>query len=236
VTTELILDVRGLSDAVAQFGWAVTPPAIGAATLAALRNELAGVAPEGSGGARNLLERPRIRALAASLSMRRVASAVLGPSCYAVRAIYFDKTPAANWKVIWHQDLTIATRERAEVEGYGPWTVKEGVPHVQPPASVLEGMLAVRLHLDPCGADNGPVRVLDGSHRLGRLSAERIEDLRRTASARDCLVDQGGVLAFRPLIVHSSGPATVASHRRVIHIEYASEQLPPPLEWHRRVA
>ena len=37
--------------------------------------------------------------------MWSLASAVLGASCAAVRAIVFDKTPTANWKVSWHQDL-----------------------------------------------------------------------------------------------------------------------------------
>ena len=96
-----------------------------------------------------------------------------------VRAILFDKTPSANWKVVWHQDLTIAVRERGVVSGFGPWSEKEGVVHVQPPIELLERMLAVRVHLDDCGADNGPVRVLPASHRVGRLSGEAIDEWRK---------------------------------------------------------
>jgi ectoine hydroxylase-related dioxygenase (phytanoyl-CoA dioxygenase family) len=108
--------------------------------------------------------------------------------------------------------------------------------HVQPPVAVLEQMLAVRIHLDRCGPDNGPVRVIDGSHRHGRLSATQIDMLRRSEVERDCLVEQGAVLAFRPLILHASSPAITPAHRRVIHIEYAAHDLPTPLEWHDRVA
>ena len=53
-----------------------------------------------------------------------------------VRGIYFDKRPGTNWLVAWHQDLTLALKERSEVPGWGPWSVKDGVPHVQPPVDV----------------------------------------------------------------------------------------------------
>ena len=72
-----------------------------------------------------------------------------------MRGLYFDKLPEANWKVPWHQDLSIAVRARLDVEGFGPWTEKAGVLHAQAPAAVLERMLAVRVHLDDCGRENG---------------------------------------------------------------------------------
>lgn len=115
---------------------------------------------------RNLLEVvPDVAALARSAKVRALVEPVLGPDSFAVRGILFDKTPDANWKVAWHQDLTIAVRERREVEGFGPWSEKAGIVHVQPPAAVLERMVTVRLHLDPCGPENGPVQLIPGSHR-----------------------------------------------------------------------
>jgi ectoine hydroxylase-related dioxygenase (phytanoyl-CoA dioxygenase family) len=185
---------------------------------------------------RNLLDdSPAVRELATSETVRSVAEAVLGPHCFAVRAILFDKTPRANWKVVWHQDVTIAVRERANVPGFGPWSEKEGVVHVQPPVELLERMLAVRVHLDDCGADNGPVRVLPGSHRVGRLSAEAIDQWREGQAPVDCLAERGSILAFRPLILHASSPAKAPAHRRVVHIEFAADELPAPLDWHSRV-
>ena len=83
--------------------------------------------------------------------------------------IWFDKTPLANRRVTWHQDLTVAVAARRNVDGYGPWNDKDGVVHVQPPVRVLQQMLAVRVHLDDCDADNGPVRVLSGSHLSARM-------------------------------------------------------------------
>ena len=138
--------------------------------------------------------------------------------------------------MIWHQDLTIPTSTQIDVPGYGPWTEKAGVPHVQPPVNILSEMLAVRLHLDPSGSDNGPVRVLNGTHRNGRLSSTQINALRANETETECVVVEGGILAFRPLLLHASAPALVPRHRRVIHIEYAAVELAPPLEWHRRVA
>jgi ectoine hydroxylase-related dioxygenase (phytanoyl-CoA dioxygenase family) len=227
---------RSFANTIAERGWAVTRPVLDNATVLALRAEVASLAVDNRGGARNLLENAPVRALAASNTVREYACAVLGDRCFAVRALLFDKTPAANWKVVWHQDITIPTRNRANVPGYGPWTDKAGVPHVQPPIEILEAMLAIRLHLDPCGEANGPVRVLDGSHRLGRLSAAAIDELRQRQRESECLVDEGGILAFRPLILHASAPARLPAHRRVLHIEFAACELPSPLEWHRRVA
>ena len=39
----------------------------------------------------------------------------------------------------------------------------------------MKRMLAVRVHLDDCGLENGPVRVLPGSHPNGRLSEAAID-------------------------------------------------------------
>ena len=230
------MEVRSFEQSVTAAGWAVTDHVVDAATITALRDRVATLAQAGRGGARNLLDDPAISALAVTPTLRQFACAVLGESCFAVRALFFDKTPDANWKVIWHQDLTVAVRQQAEIPGYGPWTEKAGVPHVQPPVEVLEQMLAIRVHLDPCGPENGPVRVIDRTHCLGRLSPEAIDQLRAQWPESECLVAEGALLAFRPLLLHASSPAARPGHRRVIHIEYAAGPLAPPLVWHRQVA
>ena len=228
----------GVSEEIATQGWAVTPPLVPQLALDRLTGDLAQLADgkRERGGLRNVLNTVSgVRELARSAAVRSVAETVLGPHCFAVRAIFFDKTPSANWKVVWHQDLTIAVRERVVVSGFGPWSEKEGVVHVQPPTELLEQMLAVRVHLDDCGLNNGPVRVLPGSHRVGRLSADAIDEWRKHQPPIDCVAERGAILAFRPLIVHASSPAIAASHRRVIHFEFAAEELPAPLDWHSRV-
>jgi ectoine hydroxylase-related dioxygenase (phytanoyl-CoA dioxygenase family) len=184
---------------------------------------------------RNLLEAvPEVQALARSPFVRALVDEVLGPHAFVVRGLLFDKTPEANWKVAWHQDLTIAVLEQKDVPGFGPWSEKAGIPHVQPPWSVLVTMLTVRIHLDVCGEENGPVQVIPGSHRYGRLSTNDIAEWREKRSSTVCTTDRGGVLLMRPLILHASSSARVPAHRRVIHLEFAATELPGGLEWHGR--
>lgn len=139
----------------------------------------------------------------------------------------------SNWRVAWHQDLTIAVRERKTVEGFGPWTTKDGVLHVQPSAEVMNGILAIRLHLDESASDNGPLRVIPGSHREGRLSAERISSWHKQESIT-CTVPRGGALLMRPLLLHASSACAVPKPRRVIHLEFAAAELPHGLDWHEK--
>jgi len=183
---------------------------------------------------RNLLgDVPEVAALADGPALRSLVAPVLGPGCFAVRGILFDKTPEANWNVVWHQDLSIAVRERRDVEGFGPWSEKAGVVHVQPPAAVLERMVTVRLHLDDCDESNGPLLVLPGSHRGGRLTAPEIQQQRAQIASVACPVPSGGALLMRPLLLHASSASQSPRHRRVIHLEYAAESLPGGLRWHR---
>jgi hypothetical protein len=218
-------------------GYAVTRvdvPDSDLATLTRAVEELGTIVDLGArGGVRGAFRLfPPVRALAVSSPMWHLASAVLGPRCAAVRAIIFDKTPGANWKVSWHQDLTIAVKRRVDIAGFGPWSEKAGIVHVQPPVAILEQMLTLRLHLDACGPANGPVRVLPGSHRVGRLSGSAIDTWRTQHVAQECVAGRGEVLAMRPLLLHASSPATSPQHRRVVHIEYAAAELPGGLEWH----
>jgi ectoine hydroxylase-related dioxygenase (phytanoyl-CoA dioxygenase family) len=181
---------------------------------------------------RNLLATvPAVQSLAQAQPIRALVATVLGPAAFAVRGLLFDKTRAANWKVPWHQDLTIAVRRRLEVAGFGPWSVKAGVQHVQPPEAILESMLTVRLHLDDCGPENGPLQVFGGSHLSGRMSADVIRAWRERMSPIRCVVGRGGVLLMRPLLLHSSLPARAPAHRRIIHLDFAAYPLPGGLEW-----
>src|SRR5882724_2163275 len=170
VLSDASTSTTALKQRVEQDGFAVVPSCLDEATVELLNKQFDDARyPE-----RNLLSVPSVRALAISRPVREIMETVLGPECVAIRGIFFNKTRSSNWKVVWHQDLTIAVRERREVDGFGPWTLKAGVLHVQPPAEVMSGILAIRLHLDESAIDNGPLRVIAGSHSEGRLSAEQI--------------------------------------------------------------
>jgi ectoine hydroxylase-related dioxygenase (phytanoyl-CoA dioxygenase family) len=187
-------------------------------------------------GGRDLLWRvPEAARLARSAELLAIAEAVIGPGAQAVRGLFFDKTPTVNWNLPWHQDLTIAVRERRDVPGFGPWTLKGGIPHAHAPADLLARMVTIRLHLDDCGPSNGPMRVLPGSHAAGKLSPNAVATLAARAHlhAADCLVPAGGVVVMRPLLLHASASGTGPGHRRVIHLEYAAESLPSGLAWYQ---
>ena len=233
------------TDQIRTLGFAMLPDVVANKALASL---MAALEPwsenqdaRARGGLRNLFTLvPATRALAISNPLLAIAQAMLGDNARPVRAILFDKTPAANWKVAWHQDLTIAVLEPCPASGgqvgyqagYQAWSTKAGVTHVQPPISVLENMLTLRLHLDPCGPDNGPLRVTPGSHLAGRLNAEAIAEWQTRGTPQACCLPPGGLLAMRPLLLHASSAATTPTHRRVIHVDYAAGELPGGVQWY----
>jgi ectoine hydroxylase-related dioxygenase (phytanoyl-CoA dioxygenase family) len=134
--------------------------------------------------------------------------------------------------VRWHQDVTLCVSERIEIPGWGPWSAKQGLPHVQAPARVLAQMLSLRLHVDANTRETGALRVISGTHRLGRLSQQDIDRLRATQEAEICEGPAGSVLVMRPLLLHASSPAARPSHRRVLHFEFAPDDLlPSGLSW-----
>jgi ectoine hydroxylase-related dioxygenase (phytanoyl-CoA dioxygenase family) len=183
-------------------------------------------------GKRNVLaEFDEVRAVVHDGRVRALVTPVLGPNARAVRGLFFDKTPTANWMVDWHQDRTIAVHERLDVPGYTLWTMKAGVAHVQPQVTVLEQMLTVRLHLDDNDDSNGALRVIPGSHHAGLIHEDEINGWVQQHTSVACLVSRGDVVLMRPLLLHASSKATRPTHRRVLHLEFAAQSLPSGLQW-----
>jgi hypothetical protein len=184
-------------------------------------------------GVRRVFERePRLAAIAADPAVRALMESLAGPDAHVVRSILFDKNPSTNWAVPWHQDPTIAVAERIDAPGFGPWSVKDGEHHCQPPLNVLESIVTIRIHLDPCPADAGPLRVLRASHKRGLLTDEQITALAATAETVEATTPAGGAAVMTPLSVHSSPRATMATgRRRVLHLECSAFTLPNHLHW-----
>lgn len=229
--------------AIERDGYAVIPDVVDAETIRNILEDLERVRVDTNEavsrragkafGIRNLLNvLPSARALANSSRLISFVQPILGDDAKVVRGIYFDKNRAANWKVAWHQDLTIAVQQQADVDGYGSWSIKAGIPHVQPPVSLLEKMLTIRLHLDDTDEFKGALHVLPGSHKCGRLDAEAIKAWREKTEPVVCPVAKGGVMLMRPLLLHASSPALHPTNRRVLHFEYSSSNLPSELEWY----
>jgi ectoine hydroxylase-related dioxygenase (phytanoyl-CoA dioxygenase family) len=208
-----------------QDGFAIMPNLFSERKVADLRKSLERATLSRSrAGVRHALRHPAFAQLARDSCLVEIAREILGPDAFPFSATLFDKSPEANWLVVWHQDTALPLRERSDVPGWGPWSVKEGVVYAHAPAYALAQILALRIHLDDSTAENGPLRVLPGTHRGGVLSDDAIHELVHQHSGAECLVSLGGVLAMRPLLVHASSKLREDAPRRVLHVEYASSR------------
>lgn len=197
------------------------------ATLAMLADRVLGDAP----GAR-LTGDPDLLALAGpGSSLQSLAAHSHGSGATAVRAVLFDKRSDQNWSVGWHQDRTIVVRERIEVEGFGNWSVKAGLTHVEPPDRILAGMLTLRAHLDDCDAGNAPLLVSPGTHRLGRVPEANLKATVARHGIATCLAVAGDVWVYSTPILHASEPAANPRRRRVLQVDFAAGDLPGGLAW-----
>ena len=161
----------------------------------------------------------------------RLAAKRQGPGTRPVRAILFDKSVTTNWALGWHQDRTIAVRERHDVAGFGPWSVKSAMVHVEPPFSLLESMLTMRIHLDAVPPDNAPLLIAPGSHRLGRIAEADIAQTVASCGTCMCLADAGDVWLYATPILHASARAVQPQHRRVLQADFSAQTLPSGLAW-----
>jgi ectoine hydroxylase-related dioxygenase (phytanoyl-CoA dioxygenase family) len=172
-------------------------------------------------GARHLMSIPAIEAATKDERLLRIARRALSPGAVPFRATLFDKSATANWLVVWHQDTALPLESRNNSTEWGPWRLKAGVLYAHAPAWALSRVLALRISLDASTSENGPLRVIPGSHLAGVLSDDEILGLARTHENIEVIVPRGGVLAMRPLLVHSSSKARSGEPRRVLHLEYA---------------
>lgn len=218
-------------------GFSVIPNAIDNQIIKSLIEDLSKIESirrdKGVYGVRNLLNvSSMVREFSASKVVREIIEKYLSKEAKVVRAIYFDKTSEANWKVPWHQDLTIAVSEKIENKGFKIWTKKAGIHHVQPPTEVLERMLTLRFHLDDADETNGALKVFANSHKFGRLTATEISKLKSKERVILCKVKKGDCLLMKPLIVHSSSAGSQPNNRRVIHLEFSADNLPNGLQFY----
>lgn len=171
-------------------------------------------------GARHLMAHQSVRAVAHDPRLLSLAADFIGPTALPYRATLFDKSPAHNWLVPWHQDTALPLEEHRDVQGWGPWSTKAGIRYAHAPAAALSRVIALRLHFDASGADNGPLRVVPRTHTLGVLTDPEVATRVEQSAHVECLVGSGGVIAMRPLIVHASSKTVSDRPRRVLHIEY----------------
>jgi len=175
----------------------------------------------GRAGARHLMSQPDVCRIASDSRMIQLACNALGSDAVPYRATLFEKSGAANWLVVWHQDTALPLQSRFDLAGWGPWSTKAGVLYAHAPSWALSHIVALRLHLDASTIDNGPLRILPSTHSQGVLSDADISCLARSRTPVDCVVPRGGVMTMYPLLIHASGKARSDAPRRVLHIEYS---------------
>jgi hypothetical protein len=175
----------------------------------------------GRAGTRHLMANPHVSAVANDPRMVGFAAEILSARAVPFRATLFEKSERANWLIAWHQDTALPLQSRFQLDGWGPWSVKAGVIHAHAPTWALARIVALRLHLDESSSDNGPLRVIPGSHQVGVLTDEQVLEYARSNPAAECLSPRGGVIAMKPLLIHSSTKSISARSRRVLHIEYS---------------
>ncbi len=227
-------------------GFCILPQAVDISTVQRLLAVLAGafddqsqsVRARSSRGhvyaARNLISSiPEVVSVWQTGSMLKLLQDTLGEGFGLVRALYFDKPPERTWNLPWHKDTSIAVSDNSlSSSAFSRPTIKAGVPHVIASDDVLRQMLTLRIHLDEVTDENGPLRVIPGSHVSSDSDGIGVEQ------AVTIHAEPGDVLAMRPLISHASGlsQAGTSRHRRILHLEFSSANpLPDDYRWYEYV-
>lgn len=234
-----------MKESLAQNGFAIVPNVFNAAEINDIRTQLQRALQSDDDstmksqagtiyGARNVLRLwPELVHLFRQSALCKICNDILGSTFGLVRTLYFDKPPDRSWALPWHKDLTIAVKDnKLPGKSFSKPTTKAGVPHLEAPEAVLQSMLTLRIHLDPVTEENGPLKVIPGSHHSGKKM--------HFGDAAPCsiLVNEGDVLLMRPLVIHCSGNSTSTTmHRRILHLECASSsELPEGFAWHDFIA
>jgi len=200
--------------------------------LSPINEELSLMAPSIiGGGLRNADKKlSSVRSLLSNPTLSTLIQNYLPDHAKLVRAIIFVKTQSNNWLVTWHQDKTVSVSQKFESAGWGRWSQKDGVLHVQPPPEVLTQMVSFRVHLNTSTKENGCLKIIPNSHSGGLLSQAAINSYPKEA-AINCVAPLGSVLVMRPHLLHASSKATNPNRRRVLHLEYSSYKLPAGVQW-----
>lgn len=207
-------------------GFAFVPHAIQPGALAELGSAFT---ESGTAGQRHLGDHPAVLCTLEDPSLKFAVSAILPQNAFAFKATLFDKSAVTNWLVAWHRDLSIPIANPIDTSGWHSASVKDGVHYVQPPQDLLTRILAMHINIDPCDVQDGPLRVLPGSHRLK-------ESRNATHEPGELLLGSAGdAWRMRPTLLHASSKSGSSRRRRVLHIEFADFDLPLGMEWHRRV-
>lgn len=210
-------------------GFALVPGLLSEAECDGVAQSLSSAESRGV-GSRRLLQEDWCADLAHQVMTHPEIRRSLPVNARAVQCTFFEKSAGKNWLVPIHQDLSIPVARRVSHAALSGWSEKEGVTFVQPPDTVLRQLLAVRVHIDRCAEEDGPLRLVPGSHALGRVDPGRAAILGRTQGVV-VPAARGDALVMRPLVLHASSKSSGTSRRRVLHFLLGPATLPHGLAW-----
>lgn len=184
--------------------------------IAALGPILAGI-PSSAAGKRwagrelaALLQSPPMQPIARKL-------AELLPDMAMIRAVAFRKDADANWLVPAHQDRSIPVPSVSLPPGFDHVTRKEGGWQAEAPIALLATMRNCRIFIDRATMEDGPLEVLSGSHRRGRIEQAEIPTIH--GNWQPLIGEVGDAVVLSPLLLHRSRRAAEPSGRRVLQLE-----------------
>ncbi|MFK7749458.1 MAG: phytanoyl-CoA dioxygenase family protein [Kordia sp.] len=172
---------------------------------------------------------PALKPLVFTKKLHELLATLFDAPYFLTKAIYFDKPSESNWFVAYHQDLSISVDRKEDVSNYKNWTFKKGQFGVQPPLTILENIVTIRVHLDKTEKENGALKLIPNSHLKGIFRPETIDW--KTETEHICEVEKGGVMLMKPLTLHASNRTTNHKQRRVLHLEFSSKQLAKSMHW-----
>ena len=152
--------------------------------------------------------------------LRKLAE--LLPGMAILRAVAFRKDADANWFVPAHQDRSIPVSSPALPPGFDNLTRKTDGWQAEAPAELLAEMRNCRIFIDRATADDGPLEVIPGSHRRGRIEQAEIPAITARGAWRPLTGDAGDLVVLSPLLLHRSRRAAEPSGRRVMQLECIS--------------
>ena len=176
-------------------------------------------------GDRRLLDHTWCQELAKTLLRRVRELELVNGKFVSVLCTYFSKTGRTNWGVAPHRDTCIPVHAKFHTGDWCNWTVKQDIPHVQPPHSMLRSMFAIRLNVDHSKRNNGALEVAPGSHNSPGSASPMVV----------CEGEAGSALLMSPLLVHSSKKSRTEESRRVLHFLYGPCEMSPPARWYYAV-
>ena len=143
-----------------------------------------------------------------------------------ISCIIFDKNQDKNWRVPFHRDEFFCFDSKIESQSYSEWCVKEGRTYGKPSAKVLGQIVSLRIAIDDNDENNGPLRIIPGSHLLSEKFGSKDNN-----SEVEIHLKSGDALVFSPLCLHASSKIKSLQQRRVLHYSWGPSQLPDGAKW-----